>query len=29
MTQPMAEGWRNGAVKAMEREQAVLVAGAK
>ena len=27
MTEPMAEGWRSGAVKAMERENAALVAG--
>lgn len=29
MTQPMAESWRNGAVKAMERQQAAFVAGSK
>ena len=28
-TEPMAESWRSGAVKAMERQQAVLVADAK
>jgi hypothetical protein len=25
MSQPLAEGWRNGVVKALERQQAIII----